>query len=208
MNDLISLYRIQLVKYKDLMSEHVKMLDALNAEYKAKFKRSDFWKMMFITDFVWMNAALLLFFIYLYISGKETFVESLVITYLLLFGVVNIALAIGMGINRYKNQKNKNKYNVLCESCEKRRIAANSILKEAANNAIQLMVNENDTYIYNKKKNELIGEIKEAFPNIDLEYAICEYYNNQIKEQNNEVADFMSEEERQKLWELKERLYK
>ena len=68
MNDLISLYRMQLVKYKDLMSEHVKMLDALNAEYKAKFKRSDFWKMMFITDFVWMNAALLLFFIYLYIS--------------------------------------------------------------------------------------------------------------------------------------------
>lgn len=208
MNDLISLYRMQLVKYKDLMSEHVKMLDALNAEYKAKFKRSDFWKMMFITDFVWMNAALLLFFIYLYISGKETFVESLVITYLLLFGVVNIALTIGMGINRYKNQKNKNKYNVLCESCEKRRIAANSILKEAANNAIQLMVNENDTYIYNKKKNELIGEIKEAFPNIGLEYAICEYYNNQIKEQNNEVADFMSEEERQKLWKLKERLYK
>ena len=208
MSDLISLYRMQLVKYKDLMSEHVKMLDALNVEYKAKFKRSDFWKMMFITDFVWMNAALLLFFIYLYISGKETFVESLVITYLLLFGVVNIALTIGMGINRYKNQKNKNKYNVLCESCEKRRIAANNILKEAANNAIKLMVNENDTYIYNKKKNELIGEIKKAFPNIDLEYAICEYYNNQIKEQNNEVADFMSEEERQKLWELKERLYK
>lgn len=208
MNDLISLYRMQLVKYKDLMSEHVKMLDALNAEYKAKFKRSDFWKMMFITDFVWMNAALLLFFIYLYISGKETFVESLVITYLLLFGVVNIALTIGMVINRYKNQKNKNKYNVLCESCEKRRIAANSILKEAANNAIKLMVNESDTYIYNKKENELIGEIKKVFPNIDLEYAICEYYNNQIKEQNNEVADFMSEEERQKLWELKERLYK
>ena len=106
MSDLISLYRMQLVKYKDLMSEHVKMLDALNVEYKAKFKRSDFWKMMFITDFVWMNAALLLFFIYLYISGKETFVESLVITYLLLFGVVNIALTIGMGINVvYKKKK-------------------------------------------------------------------------------------------------------
>lgn len=208
MNNLISLYRKQLVKYSDLMSEHVKMLDAVNSEYKSKFKKSDFWKVMFITDFVWMNAALLLLFIYLYLSGKETFVESLVITYFLLFGVINISLTICMSVNWYKNQKNKNKYDSLCASCEKRRIAANSILKEAANNAIKLMIDENDADIYNKKKNELIEEVKKVFPNIDLEYAVCEYYNNQIKEQNNEVADLMSEEEKQKLLELKERLYK
>lgn len=208
MNDLISLYRKQLVKYSDLMTEHVKMLDSVNSEYKSKFKRSDFWKVMFITDFIWMNAALLLFFIYLYISGKETFMESLVITYLLLFGVINIALIIGISINRYKNKINKDKYDILCASCEKRRIAANSILKEAANNAIKLMIDEDDADIYNKKKNELIEEVKKTFPNIDLEYAICEYLNNQIKEQNNEVAETMTEEEKQKLLELKERLYK
>lgn len=208
MNDLISLYRKQLVKYSDLMTEHVKMLDSVNSEYKSKFKRSDFWKVMFITDFIWMNAALLLFFIYLYISGKETFMESLVITYLLLFGVINIALIIGISINRYKNKINKDKYDILCASCEKRRIAANRILKEAANNAIKLMIDEDEADIYNKKKNELIEEVKKTFPNIDLEYAICEYFNSQIKEQNNEVAETMTEEEKQKLLELKERLYK
>ena len=208
MNDTIIAYRKQIVKYNDLMTEHVRMLDALNGEYKAKFKKSDFWKLMFITDFIWMNAGLLLVFIYMYISGKETFIESLVITCLLLMLIVNVFLSICLGINRYKNKKNKKKYDVLCNSCENRRIEASKYLHEAAENAMILMLEDINKKSYVKSRDQLIEEIKDANPNIDTEIAICEYYNKYVKEKNDEVPIEMSEEEKKMLMELKERLYK
>ena len=208
MNDTIIAYRKQIVKYNDLMTEHVKMLDALNSEYKAKFKRSDFWKLMFVTDFIWMNAGLLLIFIYMYISGKETFIESLIITYLLLMLIINVFLIICLGINRHKNKKNRDKYKVLCNSCEKRRIEANKYLHEASENAIELILIDINRNSFIKSRDDLISEIKEANPNIDGEVAICEYYNKYTKEKNDEVPIEMSEEEKRKLMELKERLYK
>lgn len=210
-SELIVKYREKLSEYNNKMEEYSKISFEIDTQYDAILKKSNFWKIQFIIDYVWTNALIIFIFIYQYLKSS---INDYIVLYIFFFALINASITIALIVNRHKYKINKTTRDYIIRKNNERYKDACVYLEETALLGMDFILfsclGEND-FSYENKRNEMkqkiYREIKERYPNQGTYTSVIEYTNALIKTQNYETSNEQTHFEKRMIVNAKERLY-